>query len=527
MTEPREPEAVPDGEPAPEGQPTIPTSPGTGNWYPVSAQPESEVPTVPEEAVVEPVISTVPEEVGEERADRHEGPSESVEPEVPAAPEEADAEPVISTVPEEVGEERADRHEEPSESVEPAVATAPEEADAEPVISTVPEEVGEERADRHEGPSDPVEPEVPAVPEEVAVESEVALVAGDVAVEPEVPAAPEEADAEPVIPTVPEEVGEERADRHEGPSEPVEPAVATAPEEADAEPVVSTVPEEVGEERADRHEGPSGDLEPVVSGEPEEAGNDEATVALPGPGFVVPAAAATEQLSVAEEPSSAPTPPADGIFRQPSPPSPGAEPTTMEPLSEEEQKLAAERAARRDARVAALAAPAPEPAAPPKPVVIHKRTNDRFWGSLGLFLVRIVLAGIFTIRGLGILTDIPAAQAEFAKTILADYPPGPQVMAIITGVGSLLIALSLVLGLLTRVAGLGIALIAGGALALVYWGPWSIFVQGQSGFLGEYQLLLAAMGILLLFVGGGGWSLDRSFRAGRERDKRERAAEPQ
>ncbi|MFT4108455.1 DoxX family protein, partial [Propionicimonas sp.] len=232
-----------------------------------------------------------------------------------------------------------------------------------------------------------------------------------------------------------------------------------------------------------------------------------------------------QESPVPEEPVSPSGPPAEAIFRMPTPTSASSpEPTRLEPVSEEEQKLAAERAARRDARVAAFAAPAPQPVETPKPVVIHKRTNDRFWGSLGLFLLRIVIAAIFAIRGVNILTDIPAAQAEFAKTVLADIPPGPQVWAIITGVASLLIALALLLGLLTRVAGLGVALIAGGALALVYWGPWSPFVAGQPGFLGEFQLVLAVVGVLLLFVGGGGWSLDRSFRAGREKNKRERAS---
>ena len=59
MTEPREPEAVPEGEAAPEEQPTTPTSPSTGNWYPVNTQPAPE-----------PETDTVPEEVGEERAGR-------------------------------------------------------------------------------------------------------------------------------------------------------------------------------------------------------------------------------------------------------------------------------------------------------------------------------------------------------------------------------------------------------------------------------------------------------------------------
>lgn len=191
----------------------------------------------------------------------------------------------------------------------------------------------------------------------------------------------------------------------------------------------------------------------------------------------------------------------------------------MERLSDEEQKLAAERAARRDARSAALAATAPVALAAPEPVIVHKRTNDKFLGSMGLFLLRLVLAAIFAVRGLNLLTDIPAAQAMFAATII----PEPGIMAIVTGVAALLIALSLVLGLLTRLSGLGIALIAGGALAFVEWGNWSPFVAGRPGFLGDFELLMAAVGVLLLCIGGGGWSLDRSFRAGRERDLAERS----
>lgn len=278
---------------------------------------------------------------------------------------------------------------------------------------------------------------------------------------------------------------------------------------------------------------PTGSTSDVAEEEPSDA---EATTPISRPAAEEPTSvfaeptvvAETERLTIPEEPTGSGAgseAPAEAIFRPASPSSsPSPEPTRVEPISEEEQKLAAERAARRDARAAALAAPPPQPVVAPEPVVIHKRTNDKFWGSLGLFLLRIVLAGIFAVRGLNILTDVPAAQAEFAKTILADIQPGPQLWAIITGVASLLIALALLLGLLTRVAGLGIALIAGGALALVYWGPWSPFVAGQAGFLGEYQLLLATVGVLLLFIGGGGWSLDRSFRSGRERNKQERVA---
>ena len=216
-----------------------------------------------------------------------------------------------------------------------------------------------------------------------------------------------------------------------------------------------------------------------------------------------------------------PAPPGDSIFRQPSPTSgPDFEPTRVEQVTDEEQKLAAERAARREARSVALAATAPVPLVAPEPVIVHKRTNDKFWGSVGLFLLRLVLAAILAVRGLNILTDIPAAQAQFAQTVI----PYPSIMAIVTGVAALLIALSLVLGLLTRVAGLGIALIGCGALAFVQWGNWSPFIAGRPGFLGDYELLLTAVGVLLLCIGAGGWSLDRSVRAGREHNKAERAS---
>ena len=172
-----------------------------------------------------------------------------------------------------------------------------------------------------------------------------------------------------------------------------------------------------------------------------------------------------------------------------------------DPLSEEAQKLAAERAARKEARDAALAAVAPPPVVAPEPVVIKERTNDKFLGSVGIFLLRLVGAGVFGIRGY-------------------------QILAIVTGAAHLLLALAQIMGLLTRIAGLGVVLVAGGALAFVWWGPWSPFVAGQAGFLGELELLLAAVGLLLLLIGGGGWSIDRSFRSARARDKAARQLAP-
>lgn len=271
------------------------------------------------------------------------------------------------------------------------------------------------------------------------------------------------------------------------------------------------------------------DTSPLPRGEAETAVKDRLAElaarwdpeASPAAEPTVPLVAPTEHLAAPTEELPAKAAPTESIFR----PVPGsrpeeAEPTRVDVVSDEERKLAAERAARREARVQALAATAPVAAPAPAPIVLIKPTTDKFFGSLGLLLLRWVTAGILAIRGLNLLTDIPAAQAQFAQTLI----PEPQIMAIVTGVAALLIALSLVIGLLTRIAGLGVALIAGGALAFVQWGAWSPFVPGQPGFLGELELLLAAVGLTLMLVGAGGWSLDRSFRAGRQRDKAEKAA---
>ncbi len=277
---------------------------------------------------------------------------------------------------------------------------------------------------------------------------------------------------------------------------------------------------------------PDATEEGVPSTPEDEAPEPPAAAAVPEPD-VEPTRALTEPAAVSEPSESevtAPTAPiglsetaalpsevsvpTEAIFRD-SPTE--AIPDPADPLSEEAQKLAAERAARKEARDAALAAVAPQPVVAPEPVVIKERTNDKFLGSLGILLVRLVVAGIFGIRGYQMLGDLAATQEQFAQTLLAPYA---QVLAIVVGAAQLLIALALILGMLTRVAGLGVALIAGGALAFVWWGPtWSPFVQGRLGFLGELELLLAVVGLLLLLVGGGGWSIDRSFRSARAKDK--------
>lgn len=134
---------------------------------------------------------------------------------------------------------------------------------------------------------------------------------------------------------------------------------------------------------------------------------------------------------------------------------------------------------------------------------------------MGLFLLRLAVAVIMGLHGLDKLLNLDRATELFASTVL----PEPQLLALIVGVAEIGIGIGLIFGLLTRVAGFGTALVAGGALAFVLWGPWSAFVPGKPGFTGELEVMLTAAGLLLLFVGGGGWAIDHGFRAGRERDR--------
>lgn len=208
-------------------------------------------------------------------------------------------------------------------------------------------------------------------------------------------------------------------------------------------------------------------------------------------------------------------------------------PTTDDPVAvadaaavrQEQERLAAERQARREARLAALtpapaaeqAAATPESAVPAPHAAARpaRRTTDRFLPSLGLFGLRLAVAAIMGVHGLDKLLNPQAAAELFATTLL----PQPQLLSMVVGVSEVAIAIALVFGLLTRLAGFGVALVAGGALAFVLWGPWSPFVAGRPGFVGELEVLLAAAGLLLVCTGAGGWAIDRGFRARRAADK--------
>jgi putative oxidoreductase len=191
-----------------------------------------------------------------------------------------------------------------------------------------------------------------------------------------------------------------------------------------------------------------------------------------------------------------------------------------EATSVEQARLERERAARREARMAALEpvreddplAPVVVPAATPaKPV---KRVTDRFLGSLGLFALRLVTAAILFVHGLNGIINPKPVDDLWSNTVL----PYSHYVAVGVSIAEVALAILLVFGLLTRLAGLGILAIMGATLAFVMWGSWSVFEPGGMGFIGEHELLLGAVGLLFLLVGAGGWSVDYMVRRNRLRE---------
>ncbi len=150
--------------------------------------------------------------------------------------------------------------------------------------------------------------------------------------------------------------------------------------------------------------------------------------------------------------------------------------------------------------------------------VIHKHTNDRFAGSLGLFLLRLVTAGIMAVHGYQKLTDITGTEGFFTKVGV----PSPYYAAWGAGVAGMLAGVALLFGILVRVAGLGVAAISILALVMVKWGSVNPFQSGVPGFTGELELLLAAVGLTFFFLGGGRWGIDGQWRANRRKAKAQR-----
>ena len=164
-------------------------------------------------------------------------------------------------------------------------------------------------------------------------------------------------------------------------------------------------------------------------------------------------------------------------------------------------------------RRAAHAEPEPEQVAEPAP----KRTTDKVMASLGLFLFRLIVGGILGVHGFQHLAQRDLTlRAVQALPLPSGYA---QSGVWVLGICECIAAVCIILGLFTRVAGAGIIAIMVLSLTFIFWGSFAIFKT--MGFKGELELLLAACGVLLLFLGAGGWSIDAAYRRSRAAAKAE------
>lgn len=150
-----------------------------------------------------------------------------------------------------------------------------------------------------------------------------------------------------------------------------------------------------------------------------------------------------------------------------------------------------------------------EPAEPIVPFTAPpQRTTDKWHGALTFFLLRLVTAVIVGIHGAQRLMNIGDTTAYFSKSLL----PQSEYFAVGVSMAECVIAGLLVLGLMTRVAGLLLVVVEAIMLAFFVWGKASPFQDGAIGFIGEPELLLAVVGVVFLMLGAGGWAFDAAVR---------------
>lgn len=166
--------------------------------------------------------------------------------------------------------------------------------------------------------------------------------------------------------------------------------------------------------------------------------------------------------------------------------------------------------ARRDEQLGTVAA---VPEAEPKIVTVTRRNTDRFAGSLGLFLVRLALAGWVGIVGWQSLTDRQAVIDALLKVGLPESATGS--LSWLVGAGLIGIAFFLLAGVGTRIFAAILAIGTIGFMTFFRFGPFSPFLEGHFGFFGDRDVFITVMSLLLVLVGGGGWAVDARVRARR------------
>jgi len=131
-----------------------------------------------------------------------------------------------------------------------------------------------------------------------------------------------------------------------------------------------------------------------------------------------------------------------------------------------------------------------------------------------VILVRLLTGSVFLSEGIQkFLYPVELGAGRFAKLGI----PVPEVMAPFVGVIEIICGALLILGLLTRLAAIPLIIDISVAIAttkipmLVHKGFWAAAHEART----EWCMLLGSL--CLLFIGGGGWSLDARLARGNQR----------
>jgi putative oxidoreductase len=125
--------------------------------------------------------------------------------------------------------------------------------------------------------------------------------------------------------------------------------------------------------------------------------------------------------------------------------------------------------------------------------------------TLAPLLLRLCLAAVFIYHGMALVKQDWGTSWHKPPDGSQSLPMPAQAAV---AWGQLLGGVAMVLGFLTRLAALGLAIIMAGAIATVHW-PHGFDIQ-QHGY--EYNVVLITICVVLMLTGGGRLAADRVFR---------------
>jgi len=159
---------------------------------------------------------------------------------------------------------------------------------------------------------------------------------------------------------------------------------------------------------------------------------------------------------------------------------------------------------RRAARARALGEVDPGADVIAAPALLTPPETYKGWPSFALFIFRLIIATILSIRATQELLNFTATKDAWTNSVL----PNPEVLAICQIIVEYLIALMLLLGLASRVAGVLLMVLYIMVLSFLRWGAVNPFQSGVIGFTGEYEVLMVVIGLAFAGIGGGSAAVD-------------------